>query len=110
MFGHSGGGGGFRGGRQVFPVADEAQVSQRLVQASLVDDLKSALECVSDPLVDVNYVGAVCLKLRKTEVVLGEQVANQVRVELEELRTDVTALFVAVHNGNVALVRKLLVN
>ncbi|XP_027101948.2 uncharacterized protein [Coffea arabica] len=108
VFGHSGGGGGFRGGRQVFPVADEAQVSQRLVQASLVDDLKSALECVSDPLVDVNYVGAVCLKLRKTEVVLGEQVANQVRVELEELRTDVTALFVAVHNGNVALVRKLL--
>lgn len=109
VFGHSGsGGGGFRAARQVFPVDDEAEVSQRLVEASLDDDLKSALECIADPLVDVNYVGAVNLKIRKAEILLSEELPNEVRVELEELRTDVTALFLAVHNGNIALVRKLL--
>ncbi|KAL3526164.1 hypothetical protein ACH5RR_014536 [Cinchona calisaya] len=110
VFSHSGGGGvgGFRAGKQVFPVNEEAEVSQRLVEASLDNDLKSALECIANPLVDVNYVGAVCLKIRKTEVVLREELPSEVRVEFEELRTDVTALFVAVHHGNIALVRKLL--
>lgn len=109
VFGHSGAGGGFRAGKQVFPVDEEAEVSQRLVEASVDDDLKSALECIGNPLVDVNYVGDVCLKVRKTEVLLREELPNEVRVELEEYRTDVTALFLAVHNGNIALVRKLLV-
>ncbi|KAG6394613.1 hypothetical protein SASPL_145202 [Salvia splendens] len=46
--------------------------------------------------------------MRKTGVVLPEESPSQVRVYYEEFRTDATPLFVAVTNGNSALVRKLL--
>ncbi|GKV41356.1 hypothetical protein SLEP1_g48897 [Rubroshorea leprosula] len=95
-------------GRQVVPVDYEAEVSQRLLEAVLAGDLRSALECIADPLVDVNFVGAVSLKTRKTEVVLRDESASEVRVEYEEFKTDVTALFLAVHVGSVALVKQLL--
>ncbi|XP_004305917.1 PREDICTED: ankyrin-3 [Fragaria vesca subsp. vesca] len=95
-------------GRQVFPVDCEAEVSQRLLEASLAGDLKSATELAADPFVDVNFVGAVCLRSRRTEVVLRDESASEVRVGYEEFKTDVTALFVAVHGGNVELVKKLL--
>ncbi|CAL5349024.1 unnamed protein product [Camellia sinensis] len=108
VFGHSGGGGGFLAGKQVFPVDYEAEVSQRLLEASHCNDLKSALECIADSFVDVNFVGAVCLKIRKAEVSCDDESANAVRVEYEEFRTDVTPLFLAVHGGNAMLVRKLL--
>ncbi|KAK8642877.1 hypothetical protein V6N13_012203 [Hibiscus sabdariffa] len=98
----------FSGSRQVVPVDYEAEVSLRLLEASLSGDLMSALECIADPFVDVNFVGAVCLKTRKTEVVLREESPSEVRVEYEEFTTDVTALFLAVHVGNVALVKELL--
>ncbi|KAE8656336.1 Protoporphyrinogen oxidase [Hibiscus syriacus] len=98
----------FSGSRQVVPVDYEAEVSQHLLEASLTGDLRSALECISDPVVDVNFVGAVRLKTRKTEVVLRDESPSEVRVEYEEFTTDVTALFLAVHVGNVALVKKLL--
>lgn len=100
----------FSGRQQVFPVDYEAEVSQRLLEASLSGDLKSAMECIADPFVDVNFVGAVCLKNRKTELVVRDESASEVRVEYEEFKTDVTALFLAVHSGNVDLVKKLLVN
>ncbi|KAL0450777.1 UNVERIFIED_CONTAM: hypothetical protein Slati_1634100 [Sesamum latifolium] len=103
-----GGGGGFLAGKQVVPVNCEAEVSQRLLEASLCNDMKSALGCLADPFVDVNYVGAVCLKIRQTGVVLREESPSEVRVDYEEFRTDVTALFVAVTNGNLSLVRTLL--
>ncbi|KAF7129356.1 hypothetical protein RHSIM_Rhsim10G0008700 [Rhododendron simsii] len=108
VFGHSGGGGGFLAGKQVFPVDCQAEVSHRLLEASHTDDLRSALECAADPFVDVNFVGAVWLKVRKAEVTCREDLPNEVRFEYEEFKTDVTALFLAVHTGNVTLVRKLL--
>ncbi|PSS33470.1 Ankyrin-2 like [Actinidia chinensis var. chinensis] len=98
VFGHS----------QVFPVDYEAEASQRLLEASHCGDLKAAIECVAEPFVDVNFAGAVCLKFRKAEVSCRDESPNEVRVEYEEFRTDVTPLFLAVHAGNVALVRKLL--
>ncbi|KDO55639.1 hypothetical protein CISIN_1g004504mg [Citrus sinensis] len=94
--------------RQVVPVDYEAEVSQRLLEATLAGDLKSATECIADPYVDVNFVGAVSLKTRKTEVVLREGKPSEVRVEFEEFKSDVTALFLAAHSGNVTLVKKLL--
>ena len=96
-------------GKQVFPVDYEAEVSKRLLEASLSGDLKSAIDCIADPFVDVNFVDAVCLKSRKTELVLSDESASEVRVDYDEFKTDVTALFLAVHAGNVALVKKLLV-
>ncbi|GMJ09414.1 hypothetical protein like AT5G14230 [Hibiscus trionum] len=98
----------FSGSRQVVPVDYEAEVSQRLLEASLSGDLSSALECLADPFVDVNFVGTVCLRTRKTDVVLREESASEVRFEYQEFKTDVTALFLAVHVGNLALVKKLL--
>lgn len=107
---HGGGGsGGFLAGKQIVPLNYEAEVSQRLLETSLCNDLKSAHECLADPFVDVNYVGAVCLKIRKTCLVLREESPSEVRVYYQEFRTDATALFVAVTNGNLVLVRKLLV-
>ncbi|XP_027151183.1 ankyrin-2-like isoform X1 [Coffea eugenioides] len=101
--------GGYMAGKQVFPVEYEAEsLSQRLVDAAHANDLKPASELISNPFVDVNHMGTVLLKARKTEVVLHDEDACEVRVEFEEFKTEVTALFLAAHNGNVALVRKLL--
>ncbi|XP_047975239.1 serine/threonine-protein phosphatase 6 regulatory ankyrin repeat subunit C [Salvia hispanica] len=106
---HGGGGsGGFLAAKQVVPLNHDAQVSHRLLQSSLCNDLRSVHQCLADPFVDVNYVGAVCLKMRNTGVVLSEESPSQVRVCYEEFRTDATPLFVAVTNGNSALVRQLL--
>lgn len=96
-------------GKQVVPMDYEAEVSQRLLEAILDGDFKTASDCVSDPLVDVNFVGAVSLKTRRIEVVLRDESPSEVRVEYEEFKTDVTALFLAVNFGNVALVKELLV-
>ncbi|XP_024974972.1 serine/threonine-protein phosphatase 6 regulatory ankyrin repeat subunit A-like [Cynara cardunculus var. scolymus] len=109
VFGHSGTGGGFLPGKQqVFPVDYEADVSQRLLQASSSGDLKSAFDCIDDPYVDVNFVGDVSLKVRMAEVHCRDESENVVRFEYKDFKTDVTALFVAVHTGNTTLVRKLL--
>ena len=67
------------------------------------------MELIADPSIDVNFVGAVCLKSRKIEVIPCDKSVSQVRVEYNEFKTDVTALFLAVHSGNVSLVKKLLV-
>ncbi|KAM0984349.1 hypothetical protein ACFX15_011391 [Malus domestica] len=92
----------------VFPIDYEAEVSQRLVDAAHDNDSKSAGECLGDPFVDVNFVGTVCLKSKKTEIVAQGESAHEVRVEYEEFKTQITALFLAAHSGNLALVRKLL--
>ncbi|KAK1423242.1 hypothetical protein QVD17_18539 [Tagetes erecta] len=94
--------------QQVFPVDYEADISQRLIETASSGDLKSAFECIHDPYIDVNFVGAVSLKFRVPEVHCSDESENVVRFEYQEFKSDVTALFVAVHTGNVALVRKLL--
>ncbi|CAK9137323.1 unnamed protein product [Ilex paraguariensis] len=99
---------GFLAGKQVFPVECESVVSQRLVDAVHANDVKTALECIANPFIDVNYIGTVNLKARKTEIELNYECANEVRFEFEEFKTEVTALFLAAHNANVTLVRKLL--
>ncbi|KAF2292861.1 hypothetical protein GH714_029432 [Hevea brasiliensis] len=102
VFGNSG------AGKQVFPINYQAEVSQLLVDASHRDDFKLACECVSDPFVDVNFIGTVSLKAKRTEVLLRDELPHEVRVEYEEFKTDVTSLFLAAHAGNLTLVRKLL--
>ncbi|MFS7893379.1 hypothetical protein Hanom_Chr00s000867g01667811 [Helianthus anomalus] len=105
----TGGGGGYLAAKQVFPVEDyQEKISHRLIEAAHTNDLKLALECLADPFVDVNFVGTVCLNSKKTEIVLHDESPSEVRVEFEEFKTDVTALFLAAHAGNVTLVRKLL--
>ncbi|MED6111674.1 hypothetical protein PIB30_054490 [Stylosanthes scabra] len=99
----------FSGSRQVFPIDFEVEVSQRLLEASNSGDLTSALNCIADPSVDVNFAGAVTLRTRHAELVPSSESASQVRVEFHDFVTEVTPLFLAVHSGNDALVRKLLI-
>nr|GEV15000.1 hypothetical protein [Tanacetum cinerariifolium] len=95
--------------KQVFPVEDyQDKISQRLIEAAHVNDNKVAFECLADPFVDENYVGTVCLSSKKSEIVLNDESATEVKVVLEEFKTNVTPLFLAAHDGNVTLVRKLL--
>lgn len=108
-------GGSFLAEKRVFPVrlrsGYEAElISQQLVDAVHADDLELALGLISNLFVDVNFIGTVCLKSRKTELVLNGENASEVRVEFEEFKTDVTALFLAARNGNLTLVKKLLVS
>ena len=67
------------------------------------------LELTADPYVEVDFIDAVCLKSRKTEVIPCDESASQVRVEYNEFKTDVIALFLTVHSVNVSLLKKLLV-
>ena len=97
-------------GRQVFPVDYEAEVSQRLLEASNSGDLTSAFDCIADPYVDVNFAGAVTLRTRHADLVPLPESSSQVRIEFHEFVSDVTPLFLAVHAGNATLVRKLLVS
>ncbi|CAN0896173.1 Ank3 [Linum grandiflorum] len=86
----------------------QTQVSQLLIDAAHKNDTNSAIACLDDPFCDVNFIGTVSLRSRKTEVVLNGESAHEVRFDYQEFRTDVTALFLAAHAGNSPLVRKLL--
>ena len=111
VFAHWGGrGAAAKAAQQMIPFADYgSEASQRLVEAAHLGDSVAASECLVDPAADVNYAGAVCLRARRAVVALREEAADEVRVEFEELRTDASALFLASHAGDLALVRLLLV-
>ncbi|KAH9603712.1 hypothetical protein KSS87_007463 [Heliosperma pusillum] len=102
--------GGVRTVNQVYPVASsEADAaSQRLIDATFAGDTKLAVELLVDPIVDVDYVGDVVLRSLKTELVPNGESTHQVATEFEEFKTDVTALFLAAHSGNLILLTKLL--
>ncbi|CAL5349719.1 unnamed protein product [Camellia sinensis] len=75
--------------------------------------LEEATESVPEPgsgrvMHLVNFIGTVSLKTRKTEIVLCDESASEVRFEFEEFRIEVTALFLGDHAKNVTLLRKLL--
>ncbi|KAK1377350.1 ankyrin-3 [Heracleum sosnowskyi] len=95
--------------KQIYPVVDYgAQVSQRLVDAAHSNHPKVAFDCLNDPFVDVNFIGTVVLRSRKTEILLHNDSAVEVCFEFEEFKTEVTALFLAAHAGNATFLRKLL--
>ncbi|KNA20114.1 hypothetical protein SOVF_055350 [Spinacia oleracea] len=102
--------GKFHAGNQVFPMTsgEIEAASQRLIDVVLAGDSKLAGDLLSDPFVDVDFVGTVDLRSRKTELVPNGESAHRVVSEFEVFRTDVTALFLAAHSGNLILVRKLL--
>jgi hypothetical protein len=59
----------------------------------------------------VNYAGVVWLDARRVaEAALREDAAAELRASREEIRADVSPLFLAAGNGDVALVRALLVS
>ncbi|XP_021746562.1 ankyrin-3-like [Chenopodium quinoa] len=102
--------GKFHGGKQIFPMTsgESAAASQRLIDAILAGDSKLAFDLLSDPFVDVDFVGTVTLRSLKTELVPNGESTHRVVSEFEEFRTDVTALFLAAHSGNLILLNKLL--
>ncbi|KAG9455469.1 hypothetical protein H6P81_008373 [Aristolochia fimbriata] len=82
--------------------------SQGLIHAVLEGDAPWVGQILRDTMVDVNYVGVANLRLRRAEIVLREEEANEVKFEHPEFRMDVTALFAAAHNGSSEIARKLL--
>lgn len=95
--------------KQIFPIDYETEVSQRLIDAVHTGNTGVALECIADPFVDVNFIGTVSLKCKRTEIVLHDELPHEVRFGYEEFKTEATALFLAAHTGNLILLRKLLV-
>ncbi|KAF8715166.1 hypothetical protein HU200_027721 [Digitaria exilis] len=105
------------GGRQVWPVAeaeddaarDAEAASQRLVEAVARGDAREAGELLAAGRADVNYAGVVWLRARRiAEAEPREGAAAEARAVHEEIRADVSPLFLAAGNGDVALVRALL--
>ncbi|CAJ1852408.1 unnamed protein product [Sphenostylis stenocarpa] len=94
--------------KQVFPVDYETEVSQRLVDAAHYGDTDAAFDCVANPSVDVNFFGTVSFKSKTTEIVLQDESPHRVSTAYEEFKTELTALFLAAHTGNLTLIRKLL--
>ncbi|KAM0958467.1 hypothetical protein ACFX13_024162 [Malus domestica] len=80
----------------------------RLTECGLTPTFFPTLFCLGDPFMDMNFVGTVCLKSKKTEIVAQGESAHEGRVEYEEFMTQIITLFLAAHSGNLALVRKLL--
>ncbi|KAL2903602.1 Ankyrin-3 [Bienertia sinuspersici] len=107
---HNNNSGKFLTGKQVFPVTpgEVEEASRRLVNAVNDGDSKLALDLLNHPFVDVDFVDAVNLRSMKAELVPNGELAHKVVYELEEFLTDVTALFLAAHSGNLMLVKKLL--
>jgi hypothetical protein len=106
------------GGRQVWPVPEEDEgareaeaASQRLVEAVARGDAREAGEVLAAGRADVNYAGVVWLKARRVaEAEPREGAAAELRAVHEEIRADVSPLFLAAGNGDVTLVRALLVS
>uniref|UniRef100_A0A0D6QRK6 Uncharacterized protein n=1 Tax=Araucaria cunninghamii TaxID=56994 RepID=A0A0D6QRK6_ARACU len=92
----------------VRPVVPVDHDSQKLIEAAYKGDVKTVADCLANPLVDVNYKGTVSLRVKCTDIVQHEEAPDEVKIEYEEFKTDVTALFAAAHAGNVELVRRLL--
>ncbi|CAJ2668029.1 unnamed protein product [Trifolium pratense] len=94
--------------KRVFPIDYETEMSQRLVDAVHNGETDIAIECLLNPSVDVNFIGTVLLKSKTTEIELQDELPHRVNSVYEEFKTDVTALFLAAHSGNLSLLRKLL--
>ncbi|KAM1713045.1 hypothetical protein ACFX12_023850 [Malus domestica] len=80
----------------------------RLTECGSTPTFFPTLFCLGDPFMDMNFVGMVCLKSKKTEIVAQGESTHEGHAEYEEFRTQITALFLAAHSGNLALVKKLL--
>lgn len=91
--------------RQVVPV-DYA--SQGLIEAAHKGDVKGVIDCLINPLVDVNYIGTVSLRVKCSDIIQHEEAPDEVKIEYEEFKTDVTALFVASQAGHMDIIRRLL--
>jgi hypothetical protein len=96
--------------RQVLELEeDESSVSQLLIEAALVGEEATVDDALAHKLVDVNYRGTVSLRVKYSDTVQQEEAPDQVKIEYEEFKTDVTPLFAAAHAGHINITRKLLV-
>lgn len=95
--------------KQVFPIDFETEMSQLLVDAAHHGDTDTAMECVANSSVDVNFIGTVILKSKTTEISLHDESPHRVNSVYQEFKTEVTPLFLAAHSGNLTLLRKLMV-
>eukprot|EP00249_Psilotum_nudum_P021650 c28188_g2_i1 orf=2-247(-) len=72
---------------------ESAVISQRLIEAALIGNEDAVCEVLSNDLVDVNYIGTVNLRVKFTDSVQREEVADEVIVDYKQFKTDITPLF-----------------
>jgi hypothetical protein len=89
---------------------DESSISQLLIEAALVGEEATVNDVLGHKLVDVNYRGTVNLRVKYSDTVQQEEAPDQVKIEYEEFKTDITPLFAAAHAGNINITRRLLVS
>lgn len=95
--------------RQVVQSENEcAVISQGLIEAALTGNVESVADCLGKAIVDVNYNGTVSLRVKCTDTFQHEEAPDEVKIEYEEFKTDVTALFAAAHAGHIDITRRLL--
>eukprot|EP00249_Psilotum_nudum_P021651 c28188_g3_i1 orf=387-2627(-) len=90
------------------PATESAIISQRLIEAALIGDGDTVCEVLSNDLVDVNYIGTVNLRVKFTDSVQREEVADEVVINYKQFKTDITPLFAAAHSGHANILRRLL--
>ncbi|KAL2645151.1 hypothetical protein R1flu_012738 [Riccia fluitans] len=86
----------------------EDRISLQLIEAALSGDEQAVHEALEHELIDVNYRGIVNLRLKSTDTIQREEVADEVQIEYQEFRTDITPLFAAAHVGHLGITKKLL--
>uniref|UniRef100_A0A0E0RB84 Uncharacterized protein n=1 Tax=Oryza rufipogon TaxID=4529 RepID=A0A0E0RB84_ORYRU len=85
--------------------------SPRPEQSTATTDFEGGRELLASGRADVNYAGVVWLKARQVaEATLRDGAAAELRAAHEEIRADVSPLFLTAGNGDAALVRALLVS
>ncbi|XP_024541349.1 ankyrin repeat domain-containing protein 17-like isoform X1 [Selaginella moellendorffii] len=89
-------------------MAGEHAVSQRLIECALAGDVLGVSEALSDQIVDVNYKGPVSLRVKHTDSIQHEEAPDEVKIDHEIFKTDVTALFAAAHAGHIYIAKMLL--
>ncbi|EEC80393.1 hypothetical protein OsI_22525 [Oryza sativa Indica Group] len=84
--------------------------SPRPEQSTTTTDFEGGRELLASGRADVNYAGVVWLKARRVaEAALRDGAPTELRAAHEEIRADVSPLFLTAGNGDAALVRALLV-
>ncbi|KAL3698546.1 hypothetical protein R1sor_012622 [Riccia sorocarpa] len=90
------------------PENAEDKISLQLIEAALSGDEQAVVQALEHELIDVNYRGIVNLQLKFTDTIQREEVADEVQIEYQEFRTDISPLFAAAHLGHLGITKKLL--
>ncbi|KAJ7518625.1 hypothetical protein O6H91_20G000900 [Diphasiastrum complanatum] len=95
--------------RELTEIVDEYSVSQGLLEAALSGNESAVSQALLSEHVDVNHKGTISLRFKRTDSIQQEDTPDEVKIEYEEFKTDVTPLFAAAHAGHISIAKRLLI-